>query len=45
MAHKIIQDFRKNRNAKKWKHEEGAKIHKPDGTSWIPTKIIGINNL
>jgi hypothetical protein len=34
------------RNAKKWKHEEGAKIHKPDGhraitdNGWIPTKRL-----
>lgn len=31
MIHKIIQDFRKKRNASKWKHEDGAKIHKPNG--------------
>lgn len=34
------------RNAKKWKHEEGAKIHKPNGhrsvldNGWIPTKRL-----
>lgn len=33
-------------NARKWKHEEGAKIHKPDGhraitdNGWIPTKRL-----
>lgn len=34
------------RNAAKWKHEEGSKIHKPDGhrsildNGWIPTKRL-----
>ena len=43
MIHKIIQNFRKKRNTSKWKHEDGAKIHKPSGhrsildNEWIPT--------
>ncbi len=46
MTHKIIQDFRKNRNAAKWKHEDGSKIHKPYGhrsildNGWEPTKRL-----
>lgn len=33
-------------NSRRWKHEEGAKIHKPDGhrsildNGWIPTKRL-----
>ena len=46
MAHKIIQDFKERRNARKWKHEEGAKIHKPYGhksildNGWQSTKEL-----
>lgn len=37
---------RNKTNARKWKHEEGAKIHKPNGhraitdNGWIPTKRL-----
>lgn len=50
MAHKIIQDFKERRNARKWKHEEGAKIHKPDGhraitdNGWQSTKELKKKN-
>lgn len=46
MEHEIIQSFRKKRNAKKFKHEKGDKIHKPYGhrsildNGWIPTKRL-----
>lgn len=46
MAHKIIQDFRERRNAKKWKHENGGSVHKPNGhrsvldNGWINTKEL-----
>lgn len=46
MAHKIIQDFRKRRNAAKWKHQKGDKIHKPYNhrsildNGWIPMKRL-----
>ena len=30
MAHKIIQDFRERRNARKWKHKEGGEINNKD---------------
>lgn len=48
MIHKIIQNFRKKRNAAKWKH--GAKIHKPSGhrsildNGWIPTTRLKKGN-
>ena len=28
MAHKIIQDFRERRNARKWKHKEGGELER-----------------
>ena len=46
MAHKIIQDFRERRNARKWKHEEGGSVHKPFGhrsildNGWQSTKQL-----
>ena len=33
MAHKIIQDFRERRNAKKWKHENGGVFRYQEGTT------------
>lgn len=30
MAHKIIQDFKERRNARKWKHKEGGEINNKD---------------
>ena len=33
MAHKIIQDFRERRNARKWKHKEGGEINNVDKSS------------
>ena len=50
MIHKIIQNFRKKRNAAKWKHEDGAQIHKPSGhrsildNGWIPTTRLKKGN-
>lgn len=40
MAHKIIQDFRERRNARKWKHKEGGEINNKDVDKKSKKKLV-----